>query len=162
MNTWLCLKWLGWFVVCAVAAAAPANLSAEVKVVKTQIADGVFLFSCGPDGYVPSGNSIVIVNENDVLVYDTFTRPSAARQVVEEIRKITSKPVRYVVNSHWHPDHWSGNEAYAEAFPGVQIIASEGTREHMANAMNAWPKMFRAQLKQEEADFQKVIATGQA
>ena len=162
MYTWPSVKWLRWFVVCAVAAGVPANLAAEVKVEKTQIADGVYLFSCGPDGYVPSGNSIVIVNESDVLVYDTFTRPSAARQVVEEIRKMTSKPVRYVVNSHWHPDHWSGNEAYAEAFPGVQIIASEGTREHMANTMNAWPKMFRAQLKQEETDYEKVISTGKA
>jgi hypothetical protein len=49
-----CVKWLRWFVVCAVAAGAPANLAAEVKVEKTQIADGVYLFSCGRTGMCPA------------------------------------------------------------------------------------------------------------
>jgi glyoxylase-like metal-dependent hydrolase (beta-lactamase superfamily II) len=76
-----------------------------VKIEKVQIADGIYQFITAPDGYVPNGNSVVIINDNDVLVFDTFTRPSSARTVVAEIRKLTNKPVRYVVNSHWHPDH---------------------------------------------------------
>ncbi len=91
----------------------PGAAQAGVAVQKVQIADGIYQFITAPDGYVPNGNSVVIVNENDVLVFDTFTRPSTARTVLAEIRRITDKPVRYVVNSHWHPDHWSGNDVYA-------------------------------------------------
>jgi len=51
--------------------------------------------------------------------------------VIAEIRKLTPKPVRALINSHWHQDHWSGNDAYAKAFPGLRIIASEQTRDYM-------------------------------
>ena len=70
-----------------------AGLAQEpVAVWKVQIAEGVYQFITAPDGYVPNGNSIVIVNEDDVLVFDTFSRPSTARTVLAEIRKITNKP----------------------------------------------------------------------
>src|ERR1043165_1695320 len=84
---------------------------------KTVIADNIYQFMTMRDSYVRLLNSIVIVNENDVLVFDTNTRPSRPRLILSEIRKITDKPVRFVVNSHWHPDNWSGNEVYAKAFP---------------------------------------------
>lgn len=138
----------------------PAGAQAPVAVEKTQIADGIYQFSTAPDGYVPNGNSIVIVNENDVLVFDTFTRPSTARTVLAEIRKITDKPVRYVVNSHHHPDHWSGNEVYAEAFPGLEIIASEESRNYMLNIANAWPAVFTQNLRNDQSEVEKEIATG--
>ena len=132
----------------------------QVAVQKVQIADGVYQFITAPDGYVPNGNSVVIVNENDVLVFDTFTRPSTARTVLAEIRKITDKPVRYVVNSHHHPDHWSGNEVYAEAFPNLEIIASEESRQFMLNIANAWPAVFTNNLRKDEADLDKEVSTG--
>jgi len=134
--------------------------SAQVAVQKVQIADGIYQFSTAPDGYVPNGNSLVIVNDSDVLVFDTFTRPSTARTVLAEIRKITDKPVRYVVNSHHHPDHWSGNEVYAEAFPNLEIIASEESRQFMLNIANAWPPVFTNTLRKDEADLDKEVSTG--
>ncbi len=127
---------------------------------KVQIADGIYQFVTAPDGYVPNGNSVVIVNENDVLVFDTFTRPSTARTLLAEIRKITDKPVRYVVNSHHHPDHWSGNEVFAQAFPDLEIIASEESRQFMLNIANAWPPVFTNNLRKDEADFDKEVSTG--
>ena len=48
------------------------------------IADGVYQFITAPDGYVPNGNSVAIVNDADVLVFDTFTRPSTAREGGDE------------------------------------------------------------------------------
>src|SRR5690349_13349576 len=51
--------------------------------------------------------------------------------VIAEIRTITPKPVRILINSHWHQDHWSGNNEYVKAFPGVQIIATTETRDYM-------------------------------
>ena len=69
---------------------------------KIVIADGIYQFMTMRDSYVRQLNSVVAVIENDVLVFDTNTRPSSARLILAEIRKITDKPVRYVVNSHWH------------------------------------------------------------
>jgi glyoxylase-like metal-dependent hydrolase (beta-lactamase superfamily II) len=142
--------------------ATPGNAQTGVAVQKVQIADGIYQFITAPDGYVPNGNSVVIVNENDVLVFDTFSRPSTARTVLAEIRKLTNKPVRYVVNSHHHPDHWSGNEVYAEAFPGLEIIATEESRQFMLNIAVAWPAVFTNNLGKDQADLDKEVRTGKA
>ena len=153
-----------WKWVCAVSVfliVADAGLAqAPVAVQKVQLADGVYQFITAPDGYVPNGNSVVIVNENDVLVFDTFSRPSTARTVLAEIRKITNKPVRYVVNSHHHPDHWSGNEVYAEAFPDLEIIATEQSRQFMLNIANAWPAVFQKKLRKDQASLDEEISSG--
>jgi glyoxylase-like metal-dependent hydrolase (beta-lactamase superfamily II) len=99
---------------------------------RVQIADGVFLFMTPPYGNVGlDGNSIAVVSRNGVLVFDTNGTPAAASAVLQEIRKLTDQPVRYVVNSHWHWDHWYGTEIYRQAFPDVQIIAHEKTRQMM-------------------------------
>jgi len=142
--------------------ATRGNAQTAVAVQKVQIADGIYQFITAPDGYVPNGNSVVIVNENDVLVFDTFSRPSTARTVLAEIRKLTNKPVRYVVNSHHHPDHWSGNEVYAEAFPGLEIIATEESRQFMLNIAVAWPAVFTNNLGKDQADLDKEVGTGKA
>jgi cyclase len=127
---------------------------------KIAIADGIYQFMTMRDAYVRQLNSVVIVNANDVLVFDTNTRPSSARIILAEISKITDKPVRYVVNSHWHPDHWSGNEVYAQAFPGLEIIATEQTRLFMENTAPAWPARFSAELKGRQAEFEREVSTG--
>ena len=139
----------------------PCPSAAEATIDKVQVADGIYQFITSADGYVPNGNSVVVINENDVLVFDTFSRPSSARKVLAEIKKLTPKPVRYVVNSHWHPDHWSGNEVFATEFPGLEIIASEETRRFMLNIANAWPSMYTSNLRKDEAEFEKELATNQ-
>jgi cyclase len=75
-----------------------------------------------------TANIIVIINEADVLVVDSGLLPDAATEAIKEIRKITPKPVRYLVNTHWHGDHWQGNEVFRKTFPGIDIIATEQTR----------------------------------
>jgi len=78
-----------------------------------------------------STNSVVIVNDSDVVVFDSPTRAVTARAVIAEIRRLTPKPVTVLVNSHWHQDHWSGNDEYSKAFPGLRIVASQQTRDYM-------------------------------
>jgi cyclase len=84
------------------------------------IADGVYYAT----GTVPGlgSNNVVVVNDTDVLIVDTGTSPAAARAFVEDIKKLTDKPIRYVVNTHWHYDHTAGNQIFG---PEVQIIAAD-------------------------------------
>jgi glyoxylase-like metal-dependent hydrolase (beta-lactamase superfamily II) len=77
------------------------------------------------------GNVLVIVNADDVVVFDGGGLPLAAENAIRLIRSVTPKPVRYLVNSHWHGDHSLGNQAYREAFPGVTIVGHPKTREAM-------------------------------
>ncbi len=99
---------------------------------RVQVAEGVYVFMTPPYGDVGlDGNSVVILSTDGVLVFDTNGTPAAAEAVLAEIRKLTDKPVKYVVNSHWHWDHWYGSEVYRRAFPEVRVITHEKTRELM-------------------------------
>jgi glyoxylase-like metal-dependent hydrolase (beta-lactamase superfamily II) len=99
---------------------------------RTELAPGIFLFSRPGYGDVGlDGNSIVVTSRDGVLVFDTNGTPGASAAVLAEIRQLTSQPVRWIVNSHWHWDHWYGTEVYADAFPDVRVVAQETTRALM-------------------------------
>jgi cyclase len=136
----------------AVLGLCPAQALAAPPITRSELAPGVYLFSTGPDGYVPNGNSVAIVNDADVVVFDTLMRPSAAAEVIRQLRQVTPKPVRYLINSHWHPDHWSANETYVKTFPGLEIIASEETRTLMLDLAGIWPRLFEQNLARDEAE----------
>ncbi len=94
-----------------------------------KVADGVYA-AVGRAGV--ASNGAFIVNKDDVLVVDTHYRPSWARDLIAEIKKVTDKPVRYVVNSHWHNDHTQGNQAYVSVFgSSVEYVAQHNTREDL-------------------------------
>jgi glyoxylase-like metal-dependent hydrolase (beta-lactamase superfamily II) len=139
-----------WTTLAAVAAmlAASARNAAEQAYVhpapkKSEIAPGVCLFQTEAYGDVGlDGNSIVVTSNDGVLVFDANGTPAAARAVIAEIRKITNKPVKYLVFSHWHWDHWYGAEAYKEAFPDVQIISQERERRIMLGPSQEFNKAF--------------------
>jgi cyclase len=75
-------------------------------------------------------NSVAIINESDVLLVDSHITPAAAWVLREELRSLTDKPVRYVVNTHFHFDHAHGNQIYG---PDVEIIGHEFTRRILSN-----------------------------
>ncbi len=147
----------------AVAAVLLVALPAAAREIKkTPLAEGIWQFTTAADGYVEQLNSVVVECERDLVVFDTGTRPSDARFVLGEIRKLTRKPVRYLVNSHWHPDHWSGNEVYLAAYPDADIIATDEALELMRNAAPAWPTRFQLNLERARADLAKAIQSGKA
>jgi cyclase len=95
--------------------------AAEFEVQK--VADGVYAtIRTKPPGLMFDANSIFIINDEDVVVVDTNITPASARETLAALRKLTAKPVRYVVNTHWHDDHMIGNAVYREAFPKVEFI----------------------------------------
>ena len=144
---------------CFAAGAAKAQF-APVEIKTTKLADGIYQFTVAADGYVEQLNSVAIVGERDVLVFDTTTRPSTARTILAEIRKITPRPVRFVVNSHWHPDHWSGNEVFAAANPELQIIATEQERDFMLNLSAFYPNYIPKGLAATEKRVAELFAAG--
>src|SRR5207302_7689085 len=92
------------------------------------VADGVYAAIAKP-AYKVNCNAAIIFLDDVVLVVDTHSKPSAARALIEQIKKLTPKPVKFVVNTHFHWDHYQGNEAYPSSWPaGVEIISSEATR----------------------------------
>src|ERR1700730_7061009 len=112
---------------CAAAAPAPGEDLFDIK----PIADGVYAAIAKP-AYRINCNAAIIILGDGVLVVDTHSKPSAARALIEQIKKLTPKPVKYVVNTHFHWDHYQGNEAYPSSWPaGVEIISSEATRANI-------------------------------
>jgi glyoxylase-like metal-dependent hydrolase (beta-lactamase superfamily II) len=78
------------------------------------------------------GNAAVVDLGDGLMVVDTFATPSRARALIAEMAKLTPKPVRWVVNTHFHGDHVQGNQAFEEAFPGkVAVIAHASAREEI-------------------------------
>jgi cyclase len=101
-----------------------ANELFEIK----PVADGVYAAVAAP-AYKVNSNAAIIVNEDGVVVIDSHSKPSAARALVEQIKGMTSKPVRHVINTHFHWDHWQGNEVYPGTYGNVEVITTEITRE---------------------------------
>ncbi|HEX2445454.1 MAG TPA: MBL fold metallo-hydrolase [Vicinamibacterales bacterium] len=121
----------------------PALTPPEYSVVpkQVQVADGVVLFITPRYGDVGlDGNSVAIISRDGVLVFDSNGTPAAAAAVLAQIRMLTDRPVKYLVNSHWHWDHWYGAEVYKKAFQEIEIITHEKTREMMMGPALAFNK----------------------
>lgn len=95
-----------------------------------EVAEGVWVAVAAP-AYKVNCNAAIIEDGDGVMVVDTHSKPSAARVIVDMLRELTPKPVRYVVNTHFHWDHWHGNEVYPAAYPGAEIVSNQITREAM-------------------------------
>ena len=67
-------------------------------------------------------SSLIVLGDSGVLIVDTQQSPAAARDLVRALTALTDRPVRWVVNTHWHPDHVFGNVAWKEAFPDAVIL----------------------------------------
>jgi cyclase len=102
------------------------------------VAEGVYFAFARPQP-VANCNAAIFVNSADVLVVDAHSKPSAAAGLIAQIkRQITTKPVRYLVDTHFHWDHSQGNAAYSQAFgKDLKIIASDATKKLQAQFSQA-------------------------
>ena len=93
-----------------------------------KVGDGVYA-AIAAARYKVNCNAAVILTDDGVVVVDSHSKPSAARAVYKEIQAVTNKPIKKIINTHFHWDHWQGNEVYAGA--GAEVIASQKTRENL-------------------------------
>jgi len=146
----------------AVATVIPANQAQQQNASASagdftiqQLADGVYaairkqppLFSFDP-------NNVFIINDNDVIVVDANASLAATKELLAALRRLTTKPVKYLINTHWHDDHIVGNQVWREAFPNVEIIGHTSTLtdrpttgEANRQGMLAGGKAYAAQLR---------------
>src|SRR6188472_276699 len=94
--------------------------TAEKVISFDEIGRGLYAFTAEGDP-----NSGVIVGDDGVMVVDAQATPVMARQVIDRVAKITDKPIKYVLLTHYHAVRVLGASAYA----GAKILASGTTRE---------------------------------
>jgi cyclase len=101
--------------------AEPRSLPFVLK----QIGPGVYAAIDGPE-HEAGSNAGFVIGDDGVLVVDALFTPEAAKALVSEIGRITPKPIRYVVNTHYHLDHTGGDQVLRDA--GATIIAHKNVR----------------------------------
>jgi glyoxylase-like metal-dependent hydrolase (beta-lactamase superfamily II) len=117
------------------------------------LADKTITFdTIGPDLYAFTAegdpNSGIIVGDDGVMVIDAQATPVMAQQVIERVKKVTDKPIKYVLLTHYHAVRVLG----ASAYQGAEILASAGTRNlivergkaDMDSEIGRFPRLFRA------------------
>src|SRR5262245_21885596 len=74
-----------------------------------KIAEGIFYATSAGTMQV-GANSPIFVNDNEVMIVDSETSPAAGRALIQDLKAVTDKPIKYVVDSHYHYDHLFGNQ----------------------------------------------------
>lgn len=103
------------------ASAEPPALPFVLK----QVGPGVYAAIDGPE-HAAGSNAGFVIGDDGVLVVDAFFNAEAAQSLVSEIRKLTPRPIRYLVNTHYHLDHTGGDQVLRDA--GALIVAHRNVR----------------------------------
>jgi len=124
-----------------------------------KLSESVYAF-IAPESPSPvvTGNSVLVIGRDSALVFDSGHFPSVTRHLIADVKRLTTKPVRYLVVSHWHPDHNAGNGLFQEAFPGIAIVSTSYTRQQWEKQVvkNADPKLYAGTVEAIE----KMLAAG--
>lgn len=126
----------------------------------TKISKNVYAYVNIKDA-TPAGNSYganvgVVIGSNAVLVIDTLISANQAKELIYNIKKITDKPIKYAVNTHFHLDHAWGNSEFAKI--GAKIIGSKDIpfTEEQVNQSMASPETFGLTPADLEGTFAKL------
>ena len=98
----------------------------------TKIAENIYSYvdvkNGGPANSF-AANAGIIVGKEGIVVVDTLISAKEAQRFLKDIRKISDKPIRYVIDTHSHLDHTFGNSEFAKL--GAAIVAQTNCRENM-------------------------------
>jgi cyclase len=124
-----------------------------------KVGDGVWA-AVAAARYKVNSNAAVIETNDGLVVVDTHSKPSAAQALYKDIQGVSKKPVKKIINSHFHWDHWQGNQVYAQANPSCEIIASERTKARMTdpNQMNGGVAFIEKQAAAMPAEIEQIKA----
>ena len=126
-----------------------------------RLADGVYaVVRREPPSLYFESNSVFIIGDSDVIVVDAQFSLETTREVLVALRTLTDKPVRWVINTHGHDDHVTGNQVYRDSFPGVEFIAQRATRDSMVIAGPAKRDAFLRSLPGTIAFFHRSLSEG--
>ena len=116
-----------WIVILCATAATPAQDTAASPFTLKQVGPNVWAAINNPDAKTQAfANGGFVIGDDGVAVIDTFANSEAATQLLVEIRKLTNRPVRFVINTHYHLDHVAGNRVFADA--GAVVLAQRNVR----------------------------------
>jgi glyoxylase-like metal-dependent hydrolase (beta-lactamase superfamily II) len=124
------------------AAAGVAEYAMEAR----QVADGVYAVITpardfpNPENRGWNSNSGFVVTDDGVLVVDTGSSTTIGKALRAVIAGVTDQPVRWIVNTHGHGDHWLGNAGVADE--NTEIIASSLVKERASNNADYWIDLF--------------------
>jgi len=140
--------------VCAAPAFAQASGAGEIQeknipIKVTEVAPGLFF-----QYHHQESNNAWLVTDDGVLVVDTRQHPRRAEELLAAIRKTTDKPVRWVVNTHAHGDHYFGNSVFKRE--GAMIVAHRDTAGMMQSHYGLEMKRRQGYFKQRQFDPQEV------
>ena len=110
-------------ILCSVSAAAQSDRFDKVEIRTTKLTQNLYLL----EG--EGGNIGVSAGDDGVFVIDDQFAPLTAR-ILAAIKAISDKPVRMLINTHWHFDHTGGNENLGKA--GVVIVAQDNVRKRLS------------------------------
>src|SRR6476620_9719355 len=124
---------------------AAAQTPSPLPFVLKELGPGVYAAIDGPE-HKSGSNAGFVIGDDGVLVVDSFFNQDAARALVAEIRRLTPKPIRYVVNTHYHADHTGGDQALRDA--GAVVIAHRNVRGWVrTNNINLFGDRITPELK---------------
>jgi glyoxylase-like metal-dependent hydrolase (beta-lactamase superfamily II) len=92
-----------------------------------KVAEGVY-YATATGSVTIGSNAVVIVNDDDVMLVDPGISAAAATTFLADVKTLTPKPVKYVVDTHYHYDHAFGNQVFG---PDVTIIGHDTTRRRL-------------------------------
>jgi glyoxylase-like metal-dependent hydrolase (beta-lactamase superfamily II) len=145
-----------------VLAASAAQADDPFDMAWTELAPGVWVGERPVSYRTPVvTNTTVVIGETGVLVFDAAGVAIQAERLVDQLAKLTAKPVTHVAISHWHGDHSMGNYRLLEKYPDAQVIAHEFTARYMAspNGDRVQPRDVKAE-EDYRAKVRKALETG--